>query len=45
MKATKISGQSFTEAGSFKRHIYTIHEGHKDPKYYYYGKSFTGAQT
>ena len=43
-KVTKY-GKSFTEAGSLKKHIKTIHEGHTDFKCDSCGKSFTQAGT
>ena len=36
-------GNTFSEAGNLKRHIYTIHEGHKDHKCESCGKSFSQA--
>ena len=36
-------GKSFTQGYSLKKHIHTIHEGHKDHKCEYCGKSFTHA--
>ena len=36
-------GKTFTVAGSLKKHIYTIHEGHKDHKCNTCGKSFSRA--
>ena len=46
MKATKTCescGKSFSEAGSLKKHIHTIHEGHKGYKCESCGKSFSQA--
>ena len=34
-------GKSFSEAGSLKKHMYTIHELHKDYKCESCGKSFS----
>ena len=38
-------GKSFSGAGSLKRHIHTIHEGHKEHKCYSCDKSFSQAGT
>ena len=38
------SGNSFTEAGTLKKHIHTVHEGNKDHKCKICGKSFIAAQ-
>ena len=34
-------GKSFSEARNLKRHIHTVHEGHKDHKCKSCGKSFS----
>ena len=44
MKATKkcgSCGKSFSERGKLKKHIHTVHEGHKDYKCESCGKSFS----
>ena len=38
-------GKSFSEAGTLKRHILIIQEGHNDHKCEYLGKSFPGSAT
>ena len=45
MKVTKISngtcGKSFTQAGNLRKHIKTVHEGHKNHKCNSSEKSFS----
>ena len=48
MMATKITNVnlvSFSDAGDLKRHIHTVHEGHKDHKCEFCGKSFATAHS
>ena len=40
----EFCSKSFTRANNLKKHIHTVHEGHKDYKCVFCGKSFTEAK-